>query len=90
MQTGEVTELPDEPSPLTNAQKQRIELDALNAALQANFDALTMQYAKALLADGTSEATKVSAIRAQQTTLKTQYSADITAVIAKYNSLQPV
>jgi hypothetical protein len=88
--SGETTELPDIPSLLTNDEKKKIDLDMLNYQLQANFDSLTMQYAKALLAGGTSEAAKISAIRAQQTALKTQYSADVTAVITKYNNLQPV
>lgn len=90
MLTGETNEFPDAPSVLTNDEKKKIELDMLNNQLQANFDSLTMQYAKALLADGTSEAAKVSAIRAQQTALKTQYSADVTAVVQKYNNLQPM
>lgn len=60
------------------------EMAALNSALQSNLTALEQQYVKALLADGASEASKVSAIRSQQAALKAQYAIDYAAILAKY------
>lgn len=61
--------------------KQKI-LESLNNALQQNLNDLTMQYAKALLADGANEETKIASIKAQQTALKSQYSADVLSVLS--------
>lgn len=83
--TGEIMELPDAPLPIkTNAEKIAEEVSILNTNLQINLKELSDQYVKALLANGTSEATKVAAIRSQRTALQTQFATDYAAIISKY------
>lgn len=83
--TGEIVELLDAPLPTkTNAEKITEEVSILNTNLQINLKELSDQYVKALLANGTSEAAKVAAIRSQRTALQTQFATDYAAIISKY------
>jgi hypothetical protein len=59
-------------------------LAELNSVYQADVSKLNQSYALALLADGPTEATKLSAIRAQYETRKTQHAAAIAALKLEY------
>ncbi|BCD89690.1 hypothetical protein PSm6_60970 [Pseudomonas solani] len=59
-------------------------LAALNAAYQADVDGFNRAFSMAYLADGTSQDTKQTTIRAQYAARKSQYAADVAALKLSY------
>lgn len=84
--TGETTVVPFTEAEIAaaNAANKKSELAALLDQYKADISTIRTALVAALLADGSSEATKISALRADIVTLQNQYTADVAAVKLKY------
>lgn len=82
--TGEPTELPDDPSPLTRADLYKIALNETTQQYLKDITSLQSSWLSAAVLDRTTETAKKSSIAALIAARKTQYLADVASLKTQY------